>query len=138
MNKQYIFTLNNSFSELKNLKSFINKIGLNHNIPTKIISHIQLSLEELIVNVISYSYKDNANHTIELKIQMSSKHLTFRLINDGEPFNPLTFKNEHINTNLKEKKIGGLGILLAKNFMDDMSYTYKSGLNNLTMIKKLP
>lgn len=137
MIKQYSLILNNSLSELKTLKSFINQIGLNHNIPKSIISHIQLSLEELIVNVISYSYDDNTNHRIELKAQFNSKSLTFQIINGGKPFNPLTFKPQSPGTNIRKQHTGGLGILLAKNFMDDISYSYKSGLNNLIIIKNL-
>ena len=138
MNKQYNLTLNNSLSELKNLKNFINRVSLKHNIPKEIISHIQLSLEELIVNIISYNYKDKFNHTIKLKIKFNTKRLIFYLMDEGEPFNPLMFTSQDTHSDLKKKKIGGLGILLAKNFMDHISYSYKSGFNNLTMIKKLP
>ena len=127
----------NDFNELKKIKRFIKNLGDTHNIKETIISHIQLALEELIVNIISYSYEDRDIHKIQLKADLNQNRLFLYLTNQGKAFNPITYKNTNIHKSLKERKIGGLGILLAKNLVDDISYTYQNGYNKLTLIKKL-
>ena len=127
----------NNFNELKQVKSFINELGRKHKIEKKIILHIQLALEELIVNIISYSYEDEKIHKIQLTTELYPKKWILHLINQGKIFNPLKYKSTNIQKSLEERKPGGTGILLARNLMDDMSYSYQNGHNQLTLIKNV-
>jgi len=139
MNKdvQTQIIINNFNSELKKINLFIKKLGKFYNIKEKIISHIQLALEELIVNIISYSYEDQEVHKIQLKAELNQNNLILYLINRGRAFNPIARKNTDIHKNLKERKIGGLGISLTKNVVDNMSYSYQNGYNQVIIIKSL-
>lgn len=137
MEKTYNYTFTNNFNELRNLKSFINEIGNQHKISNNLILRIQLSLEELVVNIISYAYEDSKSHEIKLKVCVAENNLTFCLTDDGKPFNPLKFKPKKTNTDLKNRTPGGVGIILAKEFMDTVSYKYQEGFNQLTLNKKL-
>ena len=131
MKKQhYAFYFENKAGSLKKLKDYIGQLGKDYGIKNSVLNPIRLSLEELIVNVISYGYTDHKEHTIELKINCHKDHFLFYLNSDGVPFNPLTFKA------CKDRKEGGFGILLAQAFMDEMSYQYKNGCNCITLIKK--
>ena len=131
MKKQhYAFYFENETQSVRKLKDFINQLGKDHGIKNSVLNPIRLSLEELIVNVISYGYVDHKKHRIELKVSCHKDHFSFYLISGGIPFNPLTFKAG------KDRKSGGFGILLVKAFMDKMSYQYKNGCNCITLIKK--
>ena len=127
----------NDFNELKKVKLFIKSFGEMHNIKEEFIPPVQLALEELIVNIISYSYKDQKTYTIQLKAELNQNKLTLYLTNKGKAFNPITYKNPDIHKNLTEREIGGLGILLAKNLVDDISYAYQDGCNKLTLKKNI-
>ncbi len=133
----YTRTINNDFDELEKIQSFITELGKNHNIGTKNISHIQLALEELIVNIISYAYEDQKTHQIQLKVELSQNKLILCLSNQGKAFNPVTYKSTNTHTNLRERTLGGVGVLLARNLVDDMSYSYQNDTNQLTLIKNL-
>ena len=131
MKKQhYAFYFENEMNSVRKLKDFMNQLGKDHGIKSSVLNPIRLSLEELIVNVISYGYADHKKHTIELKVSCHKDHFSFYLNSGGIPFNPLTYKN------CKDKKAGGFGILLVKAFMDKMSYQYKNGCNCIILIKK--
>ena len=134
--QHYIHHFKNELNALKELKSFIFQIGKDHETEATVIQHMRLSLEELIVNIISYGYTDHKTHTIELKVNCYENHFIFYLNHDGAPFNPLTLENRPLSSRLKDRKVGGLGILLAKSFMDELSYEYKNGCNHITLIKK--
>ena len=131
MKKQsYTYYFKSELNSLKELKSIVIQIGKDHKIQDDFVQHIRLSLEELIVNIISHGDAQD----IELKINCYKNHFAFYLNSGGVPFNPVTFKRLPA---LKNRKAGGLGIALAKAFMDDMSYEYKNGCNCITLIKTI-
>ena len=133
--QHYTYYFKNELNSVKHLKNALVQIGKDHGVKDSFVQHIRLSLEELLVNIISHGYTDRKIHTIELKINRLKNHFTFCLNSGGVPFNPLKFKM--FPASIKERKPGGLGILLAKAFMDEMSYEYKNGRNYITLIKKI-
>lgn len=66
---------------------------------------------------------------------MSNNKLIINLSNDGIPFNP--FQKEALNTSLsiEEMEIGGLGIHIVKNLVDEFDYQLKINKNIITLIK---
>jgi anti-sigma regulatory factor (Ser/Thr protein kinase) len=59
------------------------------------------------------------------------------MVDKGIPFNPLNEPEPDITLPAKKRKIGGLGIFIAKKTMDCLTYAYENGENVLTMIKKI-
>ena len=55
----------------------------------------------------------------------------------GFPFNPLEQKESDLDVSLEERQIGGLGIHLIKEIMDEVRYAHEEGRNVLRMQKKL-
>jgi anti-sigma regulatory factor (Ser/Thr protein kinase) len=56
---------------------------------------------------------------------------------EGIPFNPFVGPDPDITLSVKERNIGGLGILIVKSFMDKFMYHRRSGFNQVTLIKYL-
>ena len=56
-------------------------------------------------------------------------------LDNGRPFDPLTVSEADTTLPAGEREIGGLGILLVKKSMDQISYAYKDGKNILTLKK---
>ena len=63
--------------------------------------------------------------------------LTVTLKDAGKKFNPLEMPDPDVNLPLEEREIGGLGIFLCKQFMDEVEYRYEEGCNILTMKKNI-
>lgn len=116
--------LNVDLKELYALKEFIGKTH-EMSIPT------ELAIEELFVNIVNYS---NAK-SIVVNVDYD-KDLTVEFIDDGIEFDPTSYKSSKKSGNIDEVEVGGLGILLAKDYADEMTYTYKDGKNHLKIIKK--
>lgn len=94
---------------------------------------IHLVMEEAIVNVIRHAYQDKIG-SIDLYCHIiEGKVLQFILKDKGFPFNPLALKQEP----LMEKVEGGLGILLMKEYMDEILYERCHPYNRLTLIKRI-
>ena len=59
-----------------------------------------------------------------------------RLYDDGKPYDPTKAAEVDITETAEERKIGGLGIHMVKNMMDELEYAYEDGMNILTMKKR--
>ncbi len=109
----------------------------------KAIAQVELALEEVLVNVINYAYaqaKDQAqNHTsdnIELDCSWDDNNsLTITVADQGPAFNPLDRPDPDTTLSVDDRGIGGLGIFLTKQMMDDVSYERSQGKNILTLVK---
>ncbi len=124
-NLKEIGTLINSF------ESFAEKFSLSKSV----VNDINLCLEELVTNVISYGYNDQDEHIIFVDISFINDAINICIKDDGLEFNPLEQAEPDINQPIEERKIGGLGIHLVKNLMSDLAYKRENDFNILTMRK---
>lgn len=105
----------------------------------KIAYRIHLALEELLVNVVSYAYgPEGGEITVAYEVTDSPKTLIVTIRDRGTPFNPLEEVEEpDVSAPATERKIGGLGIFLARKTMDDVRYSWQDGENVLMVLKRL-
>jgi anti-sigma regulatory factor (Ser/Thr protein kinase) len=92
-------------------------------------TNILTACEEVIVNIVNYAYGDTAG---ELKIEYERKpdRIILTFIDGGLAFNPLEAPEVDTDLPLEERNVGGLGIFMVKNMMDNVEYEYKERKNN--------
>ena len=99
---------------------------------------ICVAIEEVFVNVASYAYGEGSGDvTLDIGFDEANRDVTFRLIDQGVPFDPLKKPDPDITLAIEERQVGGLGIFIVKKTMDTVHYAYEDGKNILTMIKKI-
>lgn len=99
---------------------------------------IYMAVEEIFVNVCSYAYDPEVGQTtIRTEIVKEPLSVILSFIDGGVPYDPLKRTDPKLNIPIKERSIGGLGIFLVKQTMDDVAYEYRDGKNILTIKKKL-
>ena len=105
----------------------------------KTASRIQIALEEVLVNVASYAYQDKrGNIEIEYEIVFDPiKTLKVTIIDSGMAFDPLAKEDPDIVSFYEQKKIGGLGIYMTKQIMDEVVYQRKDNKNILVLKKTI-
>jgi anti-sigma regulatory factor (Ser/Thr protein kinase) len=97
---------------------------------------IQLSIEEVVDNVVHYAYEGGIGWLeVSTHLDSNSLILTVELRDAGVPFNPLEQSEPDITLSAENREVGGLGIFLCKKLMDSISYRYENGNNVLTMTK---
>ena len=97
---------------------------------------IRLVSEEIIVNILNYAYPQQAEGYLTLCLWDEDGEITLEFIDGGIPFNPLDKADPDISLPLEQREIGGLGIFLVREMMDDVAYTYVNKENRLTIKKK--
>lgn len=104
----------------------------------KILMQIQIALEEIFVNVAHYAYQtDEKPLTVQCEVCGEPPQLSVEFTDSGIPYNPLKRKEPNLTESAEERKIGGLGIYMVKQYMDEMTYAYKDGKNVLCIRKTI-
>jgi len=129
--------INNDIKELAKIASFIEVFGENNNLPMPVIFDINLSIDELVTNIISYGYKTNEPRFIEIFMDIIDNNIITKIIDDGIEFDPTKKEDPSIDTPVEKKKIGGLGIYFVRKKMDNMLYKRENGKNILILEKKI-
>ncbi|MBW1960758.1 MAG: ATP-binding protein [Deltaproteobacteria bacterium] len=115
------------------LDEFCAKLGLTK----RCYCEINLALEELFTNIISYGFIDDKEHRIKFSIIHEDDTVTILIEDDGVPFNPMDIDEPDLKCEMEKRKVGGLGIHLIKNMMDRIDYKRQKNKNLLTLIKHL-
>ncbi len=135
--KVYHLELKNNLSELDHLCQTCEEIGRSIGISDKSIFEMNLALDELFTNIISYGFQDQQEHTIKIVITIEGDLLHMCIEDDGLPFNPLASKTPDFQCGIEECKIGGLGIHLIRKLMDDVQYQRLADKNILVLKRKI-
>jgi anti-sigma regulatory factor (Ser/Thr protein kinase) len=133
----YSFELKSDLSELETLRQHLNKFGQITGLSQTCATDINICLDELFTNIVSYGFADDQEHKIRFTINLDNKVLIFKIEDDGVPFNPLKKKDPEFPASIMDARIGGLGIHIVKKLMDDILYKRQRGWNSLTMKKNL-
>lgn len=123
---------------LSDVLGFVDEMLESYECSMKIQTAVCVAIEEVFVNVANYAYGGGSGDvTLDIGFNEEDRSVTFRLSDEGVPFDPLQKPDPDITLSIEERQIGGLGIFIVKKTMDSVSYAYEDGKNILTMIKKI-
>lgn len=104
----------------------------------KKIYQVTLALEEIFANISKYAYPSGEGMIdIFYEIDKDEKQLKVIIKDKGTAFNPLEKEDPDLGASVSERKIGGLGIYIVKNIIDDIQYQRINNENVLKLIKQL-
>lgn len=136
-------TINNEVGEMEALAPFVEEMGNEFALDMAFILEVQLVLDEAVSNVINYAYSDCTGKPICLQADMveatnGHRQLVIRMIDQGVAFDPITNAPVVDGTQtIEERPVGGLGIFLIQQIMDEVRYSRVDNQNILTMIKNI-
>lgn len=98
---------------------------------------LHLVMDELVTNVVSYAYPEGADGVLDVSVEVENDMLSITFSDSGVPFNPLQQDDPDITLGIEERPVGGLGIFLVKQMMDNVEYNYVDGRNVLKVSKSI-
>lgn len=149
--------MDNDIQQIPRLADWVNGLGISEelNMP------VNLAIEEIVSNIMLYAYpnkkgqifvefaKKTENEIVKTEKDTGNKekpstvncqlstHLMFTITDNGIPFDPTQQKEVDISLPAEKRKIGGLGIHLVRQLMDELHYRRENDRNVLTLIKRL-
>lgn len=104
--------------------------------PMKVQMQIDIAAEEIFVNIAHYAYSPGTGSaTVCVETEENPLAVWITFIDGGIPYDPLAKDDPDVTLSAEERQIGGLGIFMVKNSMDDVKYEYKDGKNVFSMRK---
>jgi PAS domain S-box-containing protein len=128
-------TIKNELNQMPQVIESFEAFGEKHELSFAVIQKFNIALDELLSNIINYGFQDELEHDIAVDIELRNERLIITLTDDGIPFNP--FRNDPPETKLSidERNIGGLGIHIVKNLVDEYDYKRHADKNIITLVK---
>jgi len=129
--------LTNDIEQMAGLEPFVSEITEIFNLPEEFAFSLSLALDETVANVVMYAYPGQTGMPLHVEADgVPGKQLIIRIVDEGVPFDPTTEAPE-VDTTLdtEEREVGGLGLFLVRQCMDEVSYERKGDTNVLTLIK---
>ena len=127
--------ISNSISEMQKVVDFVDQFGAAHDIPASVTNDVNLCLDELLNNTISYGYDDRQSHSIVVNLLLTGGLLAAEVQDDGKPFDLRKTAPAAPSGPLQSRKVGGLGVHFVKALMDNVAYM-RAGRHNVVRITK--
>ena len=129
--------LANDISEIARLNEFVEEIGNEFSLSPEVVFNLTLVLEEAVVNIINYAYPKEDHESIYLSAKLHNDSIMLVLTDTGKEFDPTMAPEADITLSADERPIGGLGIFLIRQIMNEVKYERIEGKNVLTLEKKI-
>ena len=118
---EYKFKVPCSKSKLGEIREFLQRVLSENSIPEITINTLVLAVDEVCANLIIHSHNCNPNEQIELKVKVNGQsEITFDIIDHGDGFNIGNYKEPSISDIVKQKRKGGIGLMLVRRIMDEV------------------
>ena len=127
----------NRVTEIDRVNASFNEFADRRQIPSTIRQKVNMLFDELLNNIISYAFEDDADHEIEIRVDLVQRRLSITIADDGTPFDPFALPKPDTSLPLEERGIGGLGIHLVRKVMDEVGYERLGARNVVTLVKRL-
>lgn len=129
----HALTLANDLTQLERLQAWVESLGDELGLTPQQVFHLNLALEEVVTNVMKYAYGPGVDLPIGLLCRVGRTRVEIQVEDQGPEFNPLATPPPDPGLPLEQRKVGGVGIYLAEQVMDELSYARRGGRNVLTI-----
>ena len=126
----------NDLEEIAGTAEKVDAYCESHALSPDIAYAVNLSIDEILTNTISYGYDDEEPHRIELVLRLEPDALVIVIVDDSRPFDPTVTPDPDIEASLDERDVGGLGLFLVHRMMDRVEYERAGDRNVVTLTKR--
>jgi anti-sigma regulatory factor (Ser/Thr protein kinase) len=119
-------------SATRSLEEFLEACGVD----AELRFAMTLALEEVVTNVIKYSYGDDARHEIGLEARLEPEATVLQISDEGREYDPRGAEAPDFAKPHEDRAIGGLGVHLLRNLTERIEYHRAAGGNVLKLFFK--
>jgi serine/threonine-protein kinase RsbW len=118
--------------KVQEIVSFVTDLAAKAGLPAEKVSRLDLAIEEWATNVCRYAYR-GGHGTVWVAVRRDGPTLVVELSDEGNPFDPTTAAEPDVSLALRERSPGGLGLLLMRRMVDELSYRREGHCNIVTL-----
>jgi anti-sigma regulatory factor (Ser/Thr protein kinase) len=129
--------LENRRSEVARLTEAVDHFAKGARINDEDLHDVHLILDELVINVIKYAFRDAKAHTFDVRIELDGRRITMTVEDDGREFDPTKAPVPDLAVPIDERPVGGLGLHIVRTLADSLTYRRSGGRNIITVTRTL-
>ena len=136
MSTKLFLTVKAERKELERVSAAIKALAADEDWSSDTLYRVDLVMDELVVNIMDYGY-DDSEHEINIQFTSDEEAVTIEITDEGRSFDPLNDTPEpDLTSPIEERRVGGLGVYLARTMMDELVYRREDNRNHLTLMKR--
>ena len=132
-----ILRLYADLSQLRVIRDFVAEASRDLDVEEWIIPDVQLAVDEICSNVITHGYQGQGGK-IEVTVEPIDGGVEVVVRDWGKAFDPETVAVPKVDAPLELRSLGGLGLFLVRQLMDDVRFEFDGERgNSVTMVKRI-
>nr|WP_320160317.1 ATP-binding protein [uncultured Methanoregula sp.] len=137
MSSSFVLTIRPDLDEIAGISTALEQVMKTHSFGEEEILDTQLAVEEAITNVIVHGYEGREGEIV-IACRATKGIVEIQIEDKAPPFDPLSLPEPDLTASVDDRKIGGLGIFLIRQVMDDIVYRHEDNKNILILVKRRP
>lgn len=110
------------------MRTFLTEAG----VPATTQRAVHAAMDELLANVVLHGHCPRPPHSMRVHLTCDSHRIVTELVDNGQAFDPSTHQED--DDDAGELRIGGVGIRLARHWVDEMHYERREPFNHVTIV----
>ena len=124
-----------SVNELAAVRRFIRRQARAAGADPRAVHDVVQAVDESVTNAIEHGYAGKPG-TVEVEVDRAGRSLIVRLRDQAPPFDPTVLPAPDTTLPLDKRPLGGMGVFLARELTDAVTYRRTSDGNELTLVKE--
>ena len=138
MSTEQVFDLSvkASLENLQKVRQYIDRVGTSLGVNEKAMGDLRLVVDEAVTNVIIHGYGDD-DGVVELHMEAEGDSVIIRIRDHAKTFDPSHVNAPELDTALKNRPFGGMGIFLIREMTDEAEFLpLPGGGNEIRLVKR--
>ena len=138
MSAEQVFDLSikASLDKLLEVRQYVNQVGERLGVSESALADLRLVVDEAVTNVIIHGYGD-LDGLVELHMEREGDAVIVRIRDRAKTFDPSRVNPPQLDTALKDRPFGGMGIFLIKKMTDEAEFLpLPGGGNEIRLVKR--
>jgi serine/threonine-protein kinase RsbW len=135
MPQKFQITRAAELESLQEIRTFITECCAVFNVPSNIVLELKLAVDEACTNIITHGYQDMDPGSVILAFWIETDKILVQITDFGHPFEPVEAPKPDFEGALVDQELGGLGLFLIYQTMDNIDYQASMAGNTLTFTK---
>lgn len=126
-------SVNADAADIRSASNWLEKNCLEHGVPREQIQRLDLCLNEVMANIMTHGGPSALASPVQLQLQVHGQadagEVVLSVSDAGTAFDPVAHHSKPRPKTLSEAEPGGLGLMMMRDFSDQLDYRYSEGRN---------
>ena len=137
MRQEFRMSVGAHAGEVEKVNAVFGRFAETYALPEAVRRSVNVALDELLANELSHGMAGRDAGSVTVEVELDQERVTVTITDDGPPFDPFRQAAPDTTLPVDERPIGGLGIHLVRELMDEVSYQRRDEHNVVVLVKQL-